>query len=146
MDKQDLRQLMGRIADLDPDVVFHEPINPRGGNFEMTVAAAEEAGLETLAKSLADIQYEDAWVPYACQHFRWVQELAVEMDIPINLWPDDDLLRLVDDGSERERWLAQWRVRQSPEDFASRPDPDGASPDLPHSETEQGKPAVQTND
>jgi len=146
MDKTDLRQLLARIAELDPDVVFHEPINPRGGNFEMTVAAAEEAGLDTLANALADIQFEDAWVEYACQHFRWVQELAAEMDIPINLWPDDDLLRLVDDGSERERWLTQWRVRQSPEDFAGRPDPLGPMPELPNSETEQPNRAVKTND
>lgn len=131
MDRSDLRELLVRIGELDPDVVFHEPINGRGENFQMTVAAAEEAGETELAESLTDIQYADAWTEYACRHFRWVQEIAEELDISLNLWPDDELLRLAEDGSERERWLAQWRVRQSPENFADRPDPLGPMPRLP---------------
>jgi DNA repair photolyase len=135
MDRADIRDLMERIADLEPDVVFHEPINPRGANFEMTVAAAEEAGEEELAHELVDVQHPEAWVEYAIQHFRWVQEAADDFEVAVNLWPDDDLLRHVPDGSDRERWLTQWRFRQSPENFAGRPDPRDSMPELPDRRT-----------
>lgn len=130
-DRDDLRKLMEFIAELEPDVVFHEPINPRGSNFSMTVAAAEQAGQTDLATALTEIQSPDAWLEYGCRHFRWVQEIADELGLPINLWPDDGLIAAAQDGGQREEWLTKWRVRQSPEDFAGRPDPNGPMPSLP---------------
>jgi len=101
MTKSDLKELLCEISRVDPDVIFHEPINPRGANFELMVEAT--------------------WIDYACQHFQWVQELGEELDLPIHLWPDKQLCSAV--GGERERWLRGWRQRQSVEDFANRPDP-----------------------
>ncbi|MFC4553515.1 MULTISPECIES: SPL family radical SAM protein [Halorussus] len=129
MDRADLRELMVRISALDPAVVFHEPINPRGANFDMTVEAAWSAGEDDLGAALARLRGREQWVEYACQHFQWVQELAEELDVPIHLWPDKQLVATVD--GERERWLQAWRERQSPEAFAGRDTPDEGLPPLP---------------
>jgi DNA repair photolyase len=134
-----MRDLLERIAALDPEVVFHEPINPRGKNFEMTVAAAEEAGLFRLANSLVEIQGPDAWLRYACYHFRWVQEIARDLDLPVHLWPDKDLVNRA--RSDTQTWLSNWRQRQSPEAFAGRETPSNPPmnpPPLFKWETEEG--------
>lgn len=124
--KEDIRELMERIAECDPAVVFHEPINPRGANFEMTVQAAREAGQEVLARELADLRDRDYWVNYATTHFRWVQELGEELDLPIHLWPDKELVKLA--SPEESEWLQAWRDRQSPEEFAGRNTPSDEPP------------------
>lgn len=128
-DKSDLRTQLKRIAECDPAVVFHEPINPRGGNFEMTVKAAVEAGEHELAAALEDLQNRDRWVEYATDHLRWVQELGGELDLPVHLWPDKQLIKHVDE--ETAVWLQSWRDRQSPEEFAERECPTTAPPVYP---------------
>lgn len=128
MDREDIRALMTRLADLDPDVVFHEPVNPRGINFQMTVDAAEAAGEHELAAELAKLRKRDRWTEYSIRHLAWVQELAVELDVPVHLWPDADLLNRTD--GEVTEWLETWRSRGSPESFAKRPNP-GPYPEIP---------------
>jgi DNA repair photolyase len=128
-DKSDLRALMKRLDELDPSVIFHEPINPRGDNFELTVAAAEKAGEIELAKALTEIQSPSAWAEYACNHYRWVQELGDEMGLPVHLWPDKALVKQVSD--KRQQWLQKWRDRQPPEEFANRETPSNSMPTLP---------------
>lgn len=117
-----MRALLDEIATVDPEVVFHEPINPRGDNFAMTVAAAEEAGLDHLARTLTDIQGPGPWLRYACEHFAWVQRIGRDLDLPVHLWPDKDLPGLAD--PTEQGWLEHWRDRQSPEAFAGRPTPE----------------------
>lgn len=130
-DKADLRALLETIATVEPAVVFHEPINPRGANFAVTVEAAREAGEHDLADALDALRDREAWVEYAVRHLRWVQELGADLDLPIHLWPDEQLLQ-ADAVSERERaWLEAWRERESPESFAGRDPPDEPLPDLP---------------
>lgn len=136
-DRADLRELMERIAELDPAVVFHEPINPRGNNFELTVAAAEAAGEIELARALTEIQSPSAWREYACSHFRMVQELGKELDLPVHLWPDKGLVKSCS-GAQKE-WLQAWRERQSPEDFAGRETPSSQMPEPPAEHTTQQK-------
>lgn len=128
-DKEDLRELMERLSTLDPSVIFHEPINPRGDNFGLTVAAAEKAGEMELAEALTEIQSPTAWEEYACNHYRWVQELGEELDLPVHLWPDKSLVKQA--GGERKRWLQEWRDRQPPEEFAGRETPSDSMPALP---------------
>lgn len=120
-DKGDLRELMIRIAETDPDVIFHEPINPRGANFEMTVAAAKEAGERDLVRELVDIRERDYWKRYAVTHLKWVQELGEELGLPVHLWPDKQLVSSTQ-GSVAD-WLQHWRDRQSPESFGGRKGP-----------------------
>lgn len=113
--------MMERFAEFDPSVVFHESINPRGANFDMTVSAARAAGKDRLADSLDRLHDRDAWLHYACQHFRWVQEAGERFDVPVHLWPDKLLIK---QATGRDRaWLEGWRDRQSPEPFANRDTP-----------------------
>lgn len=122
MTRDSLHELLSRISTLDPEVVFHEPINPRGSNFEMTVAAAEAAGEDELANALVDVHGEDAWLQYACRHFSWVQHFGAEFDLPVHLWPDKALV--ANANGAVAAWLQAWRDRQSPESFAGRDVPE----------------------
>lgn len=116
--KAALREQLERVAECDPAVVFHEPINPRGGNFEMTVDAAREAGEEELAEELDALRTREQWIEYATNHLQWVQEIGRDLDLPVHLWPDKQLIKHVDE--ETAAWLQHWRDRQSPEEFAER--------------------------
>jgi len=128
-DKDDLRRQLERVAECDPAVIFHEPINPRGGNFEMTVQAARDAGQEKLATELDKLRERDRWVEYATNHLRWVQEIGNELGLPVHLWPDKQLIKHVSD--EESVWLQSWRDRQSPEEFAERKVPTDSMPKYP---------------
>jgi DNA repair photolyase len=128
-DKEDLREQLERIAECDPAVVFHEPINPRGGNFEMTVQAARDAGQDELAAKLDQLRNQDRWVDYATNHLQWVQEIGQELDLPVHLWPDKQLIKHVNE--ETAVWMQSWRDRQSPEEFAERDTPKSVLPDHP---------------
>lgn len=128
MGEDELRDLMGVLSDLDPDVVFHEPINPRGMNFQMTVDAAATAGLDDLSNELDRIRDRDEWTEYSIKHLVWVQQIAEDLDLDVHLWPDKGLLPNVEE--ETKKWLQAWIDRGSPESFAKRPDP-GPMPEIP---------------
>jgi DNA repair photolyase len=127
--KDDIRRQLERIAECDPAVIFHEPINPRGGNFEMTVQAAKEAGQEELEVELEKLRNRESWIEYSLNHFKWVQEIGQEMGLSIHLWPDKQLIKHVD--QETATWLQSWRDRQSPEEFANRDIPTSTEPTAP---------------
>lgn len=128
-DRADLRQLLERLSQFDPDVIFHEPINPRGGNFEMTVNAAREAGELELANELDQLRDRDTWLRYSLEHFRAVQEIGEELNLPVHLWPDSQHIKHTDNAVSE--WLQAWKDRQSPEEFAGRDTPDTAPPSIP---------------
>lgn len=132
--KAALREQLELVAECDPAVVFHEPINPRGANFEMTVEAAREAGEEELATELDALRSRERWIQYATNHLRWVQEIGQELDLPVHLWPDKQLIKHVDD--ETAVWMQSWRDRQSPEEFANRDIPAESMPYHPEIEPE----------
>lgn len=124
--REDLREQLKRIQECDPAVIFHEPINPRGANFGMTIKAARNAGQERLADELRRLKERNQWVAYSLNHLRWVQEIGMEMDLPIHLWPDKQLIQHVE--GETAVWLQSWRDRQSPEEFAERDTPSTKPP------------------
>jgi len=132
------------LADVEPPVVFHEPINPRGANFEMTVQAARDAGVDRLADALAGLRNRERWVEYALDQFRLVQELGEDLNLPVHLWPDDQLVDAVS-GREHE-WLEAWQEPASPEPFAGRDTADDPLPPsyhrhaqrLPHCQISEG--------
>lgn len=129
LSRTDMRQQLKRVAACDPDVIFHEPINPRSGNIQMTVAAAQDAGETELAAALNRIRDRDTWIEYSLTQFRWMQELGMELDLPIHLWPDSALIKYTDGAVSR--WLQSWRERQSPEKFAGRPPVIKPMPEIP---------------
>lgn len=137
-----LRDQLQQLGELDPSVIFHEPINPRGANFQLTVEAAHEAGQDELAEQLQKLRDRDRWARYAVDQLAWVQELGDELDLPVHLWPDRQLLD-VTSGWTRD-WLASWRDRRSPEDFAARPGdlPDDQPMSPPSPRVRKGPPTL----
>lgn len=116
-DKEAIRETMAAIDDhVSPTVIFHEPINPRGGNFDACVEGSRDAGEGDLADALETVRVGEEWKHYAVRQLRWVQELGEEMDLPVHLWPDD---RLLDEhgSAATVEWCEAWRQRQSPEEI-----------------------------
>ncbi|MCO8266706.1 radical SAM protein [Haloferax sp. AB510] len=128
MDRRDIRKLLVQISECDPAVIFHEPINPRGANFDMTVEAARDAGEDELADALAELRDVSTWVDYAIDHLQTVQEIGEELGLPVHLWPDKELIKRTND--ETSNWLTEWRNRQSPEPFGNRELPTETAPKL----------------
>lgn len=131
MTREDMRDQLEKVAEVDPDVIFHEPINPRSGNFRMTVQAALDGGEEQLHEELDRLQRQDNWLEYCLRQFVWMQELGEELDLPVHLWPDKRQIKMTDE--EVSNWLQSWKQRQSPEDFAGRNLPEGNMPEIPDS-------------
>jgi DNA repair photolyase len=129
MELCDLRELLRSVAACDPDVIFHEPINPRSGNFQMTVSAARDVGETRLAESLDRLRDQERWLEYSLRHFVWVQSIGAELNLPIHLWPDDRQIKMTE--GEVCQWLRAWKDRQSPESFAERQTPDTPMPEIP---------------
>lgn len=119
-DREDLRELLTKFKErLDPDVVFHEPINPRGGNFQMTVDAAREAGQEELADELDKLRDRDHWVEYSKKQLTAVRDIGDELDLPIHLWPDKEFIKHA--GDDAEFFRQEREKMESPEDYPITP-------------------------
>ena len=123
MDEHGLHRLLTRAIAIRPSVVFHEPINPRGQNFEMMVDALEESGLSEEAREFRRLQDPGEWVEYALKHLNWVQQKAHELGgPPVHSWPDRDLLRATE-GRLRDQ-LTSMRQAPSPESFTKNEAPE----------------------
>lgn len=132
-DRKDLRRVLEVVAETDPAVVFHEPINPRGGNFQMCIEAAREGSQQELASALAELADTQHWVEYAVDHLQAVQEIGSELGLPVHLWPDKRLIR--ETSGPVHDWLKAWYERQSPEEFADRDLPTDDPPVAPTAST-----------
>jgi len=93
MDEYDFSNLLGHFAAMDAEVVFHEPINPRGENFQLCLEAARDAGYQELAAELEKLQDQDYWAEYALEQINMVQREAARYDVQVHSWPDDQLIR-----------------------------------------------------
>jgi len=118
MGEEDIWNTLTFIKALDPEVVFHEPINPRGKNFEMCVNAAEEAGRDELAEELHSLQNHDRWVEYALEQITMVRRIAEEIGgLDIHTWPDRELINSTS-GDLRFK-LSDMKKAVSPERFGN---------------------------
>lgn len=131
MTKSGMREQLERVAECDPGVIFHEPINPRSGNFQMTIRAALEAGEEELHNALDRLRNQENWLEYCLRQFTWMQTLGDELNLPVHLWPDKRQVNMAEPAVEE--WLRSWKQRQSPEPFAGRDIPDKPMPKIPKS-------------
>jgi len=123
LDEHGLHRLLTRFMAIRPNVVFHEPINPRGKNFDMIVESLEDAGLPEEAAEFRRLEDTEEWVKYALKHLNRVQQKAREIGAPpIHSWPDRDLLRATE-GSLRDQ-LAAMRQSPSPESFDGNSSPE----------------------
>lgn len=135
-DEAALRRLLGRLAEVDPAVVFHEPYNARSARTAATQEAARTRGTRRLASAFERLDDADEWVAHAVRHSRQVQEIAADIDLPVHLCPHWQLVQAAD-GAVRE-WFEAWRDRQPPERFAGRSLPE-ADPPEPPGPTEVGQ-------
>jgi len=68
MDRDDFFELLSYFRALGKIVVFHEPINPRGANFQLCLEAAKEAGYTEMVGELQQMQEDyEYWVSYALE-------------------------------------------------------------------------------
>lgn len=116
LDEHGLHRLLTRFMALGAQVVFHEPINPRGKNFELMIDALAESGLDDHADEFRRLQDIDEWVEYALKQLNWVQQKAADLGAPpVHSWPDRELVRATN-GRLRDQ-LATMRQAPSPEAF-----------------------------
>lgn len=122
MDEDDFWKLLTNFKALGPPtVIFHEPINPRGENFELCLNAVEEAGYGRIADELQKLQDHQKWMEYALEQINLVQRIADEIDgIQVHSWPDRELINST--SGDLRRKLKRMRKAVSPETFASRGD------------------------
>lgn len=114
MDARNLDELFSRLKIIDPNVVFHEPINPRGSNLDMIVEALLDAGFIDEASKFKKIQDPENWIEYALKHINWIQKKAGDgNDTLIHSWPDRALVKATE-GSLRDQLVAM-RQSVSPE-------------------------------
>ena len=99
MDENDFRELLGYFRALGEIVVFHEPINPRGKNFQQCLNAAEQAGYNDVAEELRRIRDDNqVWKEYALEQIATVQRVATNFEVlKIHPWPDDKLIRMTNE-------------------------------------------------
>lgn len=131
MDKYEISNLLGHFSALDAEVVFHEPINPRGANFEMCLEAAEEAGRDEVVAQLRRFAADhSAWVEYALEQINTVQQQANQYgNIEVHSWPDDQLIEATS-GALQQR-LEEMQQAVSPECFdGATSEPDAAQEEL----------------
>lgn len=118
MDEYEIRNMLHLFNSLEPEVIFHEPINPRGKNFQMCFQAAKEAGFEEVTHQLEKLQDTKTWVHYALMQINQVQRIAEEFeDLQVHSWPDRKLVDLAP--AKYRQQLKKMRKACSPEPIGS---------------------------
>lgn len=93
MDEYQLHNLLGHCTALRADIVFHEPINPRGANFQLCIDAAKECGYDDAVQKLEALRDTNEWVKYALTQINRVQTAAENYDrLHVHSWPDRKLV------------------------------------------------------
>lgn len=119
MNRDDIREALNWFRALDPEVVFHEPINPRGKNFKMCIEAVRDAGFESAAKQFEELLDTDSWVNYALYQINTVQKVSEELGgLDIHTWPDEQLIQATS-GPTRQQ-LIEMRQSVSPESLTEK--------------------------
>lgn len=118
MGEDDFYELLSYFRALGDIVVFHEPINPRGSNFQLCLKAAKNADLDDLATELQKMQTDHQyWVEYALDQINKVQTVATRFDgLEVHSWPDDQLVKATSGQLRSQLQAMQQAV--SPESFS----------------------------
>ena len=119
MTESDFFELLSYFRALGKVVVFHEPINPRGQNFQQCLAAAQQAGYEEIATELTRIRDDrQVWKEYALDQLATVQRVATHFDgLWVHSWPDNELVRST--SGQLHSTLKEMQQAVSPESFGS---------------------------
>ncbi len=115
-DKDDLRATLAAIVDLEPETVFHEPINIRAENVARIRTHAASLGISLRT----EVFEKDAWPTYAIGQLNSVERIAGEVGLGdrLHLRPDKALgsqrvLASLKNPPEHLRWLNRWWGRIS---------------------------------
>lgn len=94
MTDQEIDTLLGHFRALGQIVVFHEPINPRGKNFQLLREAVQKLDRPELEKRFEMLQSEQKWIKYAIEQINRVHRRAKKLypDLHIHSWPDRELI------------------------------------------------------
>lgn len=132
MGEDDIHELLSYFRALGEIVVFHEPINPRGANFQQCFEAANECGYETVASELRTLRDdEEYWVNYALDQIQTVQEVATHFDgLHVHPWPDDRLIQAT--SGQLRATLNEMKNAVPPEAFGSKRQERARMPALQH--------------
>lgn len=130
MDEDDFHELLSYFRALGEVVVFHEPINPRGKNFQQCLNAANKAGYDAVAEEFERMQESHQyWIEYALEQLNTVQKVATRFDgLQVHSWPDDELVRATS-GQIRSK-LKAMKKAVSPESFSGRNCPESADQEV----------------
>lgn len=103
----DLVATLEEIRKLDPVTVFHEPINVRAENIARIKANAE---LEGVRLNTAVFSSPGAWATYAITQLSTVEINALDLGLPIHLWPDKGLAKWAPEEWLRKYWdkISEW--------------------------------------
>lgn len=120
MDEDDFHELLSYFRALGEIVVFHEPINPRGQNFQLCLDAAKAVGYEDVVNELQRLQdSRQYWVEYALEQLTTVQKVATRFEgLHVHSWPDDELVRAT--SGQLQATLEAMQQAVSPESFGDK--------------------------
>lgn len=95
MDEGDFHGLLSYFRALGEVVVFQEPINPRGANFQQCLDAAQQAGYEDVVEALKQMQEgHQYWVGYALAQSKHSPAGEARLDgLQVHSWHDDEFVR-----------------------------------------------------
>jgi DNA repair photolyase len=114
MNEEDIENALQWFSAVNPEVVFHEPINPRGKNFEMCVESLRDEGYEDAAREFERITDPDEWVEYALKQIDLVQRKSAEFrNLDVHTWPDNQLIDATE--GELKQQLLSMKRSVSPE-------------------------------
>lgn len=114
MNDYEIEQALQWFSAINPEVVFHEPINPRGKNFQMCIEALRKEGHHEAAKQFERLTDPDEWVEYALRQIELVQQKSNEYDnLNVHTWPDNQLIDMTN--GELNEQLIRMKRSVSPE-------------------------------
>lgn len=123
LNEDDFHELLSYFRALGEIVVFHEPINPRGQNFQLCLDAAKAVGYEDIVEELQRLQdSHQYWVEYALEQLTTVQQVATRFEgLHVHSWPDDELVRST--SGQLQTTLKAMQQAVSPESFGDAAPP-----------------------
>ena len=108
LEQKDFKQYFEKVVELEPEVIFWEPINARGTNG----SRMKEAGLDFVDS----ITSQSAWAESFLRQWRMIEKAANEVGCAekMHIWPDRALKKFTKP-QDVEYWIDRPTVEQWPE-------------------------------
>ncbi|WP_228060763.1 MULTISPECIES: SPL family radical SAM protein [unclassified Coleofasciculus] len=128
MEFEDFKIHLGKLMELEPEVIFWEPINARGTNGKRMLAAGVEF--------IGSVMNKKTWAEYFLRQWEAIEKAAEHIDCKerLHIWPDRGLKEYVED----VRLLESWWYRPTVEKW------EAASPTLMSSDSLNSSPETSS--